>query len=105
MKGAILIGSGCCHRCKVLKSTITFCKGIKLYCKPFKIIAPLIKKDKEDIILLGQRLGVNFRNTFSCYAPKRKNALEHCGCCLACRLRQAGFYWAGVKDETEYKVK
>jgi len=73
--------------------------------KPFRIIAPLIKKDKEDIILLGEKLGVNFRNTISCYAPKRKNGLEHCGYCLACRLRQAGFYWADIKDETRYENK
>lgn len=75
----------------------------KISCaKPFRIIAPLIKKDKEDIIILGKRLNVDFKNTFSCYISKGK---KHCGCCLACRLRQAGFYWANVKDETEYEKK
>lgn len=69
--------------------------------KKFKIIAPLIEKDKEDIILLGKELGVNFKDTFSCYIGKR----EHCGFCLACRLRQEGFYWADVKDPTKYKNK
>jgi len=64
-----------------------------------RIIAPLIKKDKEDIILLGKNLGINFKNTFSCYASSSK----HCGVCLACRLRKAGFYWSGVKDPTKYK--
>jgi len=79
----------------------------KISCaKPFKIIAPLIKKDKEDIILIGKRLWVNFKDTFSCYiGAKNKNTLKHCGYCLACRLRQVGFYWANVKDETRYKVK
>lgn len=62
----------------------------------FKIIAPLIKKDKEDIILLGTRLGIDFRNTFSCYIGKEK----HCGKCLACMLRKEGFYWANLKDPT-----
>jgi 7-cyano-7-deazaguanine synthase len=69
--------------------------------RDFKIIAPLIKKDKEDIIKLGFQLGINFKETFSCYIGKR----QHCGYCLACKLRQAGFYWANLKDPTEYKVK
>ena len=69
--------------------------------KKIKIISPLIKKDKEDIISLGERLGVNFKNTFTCYIGKRK----HCGYCLACKLRQAGFYWAHLHDPTKYKEK
>lgn len=67
----------------------------------FRIIAPLIEKDKEDIILLGKELGVDFRKTFSCYTGGK----EHCGVCLACRLRQEGFYWADIKDPTKYKNK
>ena len=66
-----------------------------------KIIAPLIDKDKEDIILLGKKLGINFKDTFSCYTGKN----THCGQCLACRLRQEGFYWANIRDPTEYKKK
>lgn len=68
----------------------------------FQIKAPLIKKDKEDIVKLGVQLGVNLKNTFSCY-----NSIEgkHCGYCLACRLRQEGFYWANIKDPTHYKEK
>lgn len=66
-----------------------------------KIIAPLIKKDKEDIILLGKKLGVDLRGTYSCYIGSSK----HCGYCLACRLRQEGFYWANVDDPTSYKKK
>lgn len=64
----------------------------------FKIIAPLIEKDKEDIVLLGNKLGIDFTKTLSCYiGPKM-----HCGACLACKLRQEGFYWANVKDPTFY---
>ena len=69
--------------------------------KPTRILAPLINMDKEDIILLGNKLDVNFKDTFSCYVGKK----EHCGVCLACKLRQEGFYWAGIKDPTEYKNK
>ncbi len=70
--------------------------------KDFQIKAPLIKKDKEDIIRLGAQLRVNLKNTFSCY-----NSIggKHCGYCLSCRLRQEGFYWADIKDPTHYKVK
>lgn len=66
----------------------------------FKIFAPLIKKDKEDIIKLGQKLKIDFKKTYTCYAGAGK---KHCGTCLSCRLRQAGFYWAGIEDPTEYE--
>ena len=65
----------------------------------FKIKAPLIEKDKEDIVQLGKKLDVDFRKTFSCYIGKEK----HCGVCLACQLRRAGFYWASVGDVTYYE--
>ena len=64
----------------------------------FEIISPLIEKDKEDIIILGEKIGVNFKDTFSCYAGGEK----HCGICLACKLRKVGFKWADIKDSTEY---
>jgi len=67
-----------------------------------KVKAPLIEKDKEDIIGLGKKLGVKFENTFSCYNPKKN---KQCGYCLACKLRQEGFYWANEKDPTEYAEK
>lgn len=71
--------------------------------KDFKIIAPLIKKDKEDIILIGNKLKVNFRDTYSCYSGTKSG--KHCGYCLACRLRQEGFYWAEMQDPTPYEIK
>lgn len=72
----------------------------KIACiKNFKIIAPFIKSDKEEIVQLGKKLGVNFKKTFSCYAPKNS---KQCGFCLACKLRQEGFYWAGVEDPSDY---
>ncbi len=63
-----------------------------------KIKAPLTKKDKEDIILLASGLGVDLRNTFSCYV----SGFKHCGSCLSCMLRKQGFYWSGIKDPTSY---
>lgn len=84
-------------------ATSTFVKKInslsREICKrSFKIFVPLIKKDKEEIILLGKELNVDFTKTFSCYVGKEK----HCGVCLACKLRQEGFYWANAKDPTNY---
>jgi len=64
-----------------------------------KIIAPFIKKDKEDIIKLAIKLNINLSNTFSCYISKTN---KHCGQCLACKLRQAGFKWANQKDPSRY---
>ena len=64
----------------------------------FKVKAPFIEKDKEDIVLIGKELGVNFSDTFSCYVGSQM----HCGVCLNCRLRQEGFRWANVEDPSEY---
>ena len=72
----------------------------KVGCDKFKIYAPLIKKDKEDIVLLAGKLGIDTRKTLSCYTGN-----THCGTCLACLLRKEGFYWANVKDSTNYKIK
>lgn len=64
----------------------------------FRVYAPLIKRDKEDIILLGGKLGVRLDKTWSCYIGGKKQ----CGTCLACGLRKEGFYWGATEDKTEY---
>lgn len=72
----------------------------KMSCsKVFEIIAPLIEKDKEDIILIGKRLGIDFRKTHSCYVSDKS-----CGKCLACMLRKEGFYWANSRDDIPYQA-
>ncbi len=63
----------------------------------FIVKAPLINKDKEDIINLGTKLGVKFTHTHSCYISNIP-----CGTCLSCMLRKEGFYWSGIKDQTKY---
>jgi 7-cyano-7-deazaguanine synthase len=65
-------------------------------------IAPLIKKDKTEVIILGKKLGVDYKKTFSCYIGKNN---KHCGVCLSCRIRQEAFYWGNIKDPTEYNKK
>lgn len=63
-----------------------------------RVNTPLQWLVKGDIILLGQRLGVDWRNTWSCY----KGGELHCGVCPTCRARRAGFESVGVVDPTEY---
>ena len=66
-----------------------------------RVVSPLIKMDKEDIISLAIKYKIPLEKTFSCYVGPEK----HCGRCLACRLRRAGFYWANVNDKTTYLFK
>jgi 7-cyano-7-deazaguanine synthase len=65
----------------------------------FRIHAPLIELSKAAIIHLGQRLGVDYALTHSCYDPVNEGA---CGRCDACALRKKGFAEAGVADPTRY---
>jgi 7-cyano-7-deazaguanine synthase len=67
----------------------------------FKIHAPLIQMSKADIICAGQRLGVDFRLTVSCYQADA--AGRACGKCDSCRLRAQGFAAAGMPDPTRYR--
>ena len=62
---------------------------------PVKIITPLIKLSKKEIILLGHNLGVPFHFTHSCYDPVGD---KPCGRCDSCLLRKKGFQEAGIAD-------
>ena len=53
------------------------------------------------IIREGQRLGVDFSLTVSCYQADA--AGRACGRCDSCRLRAEGFAAAGVADPTHYQ--
>ena len=66
----------------------------------FRIHTPLIDWSKARIIEEGLRLGVDYAQTVSCYQANA--ALEACGRCDSCRLRQEGFAAAGVPDPTLY---
>ena len=61
-----------------------------------RLRAPLIALSKAEIVRLGERLGVPWGLTWSCYAGGRRP----CGRCDACRLRARGFRAAGVVDPT-----
>lgn len=66
-------------------------RGIRLH-------TPLQWLKKDEIIAVGEDLGVLWKNTWSCYA----GGDLHCGTCPTCRARKAGFARAGVDDPTEY---
>ena len=61
-----------------------------------RILAPLIRMSKADIIKRGLSLGVDYSLTHSCYDPTP--AGRPCGRCDSCRLRALGFRDAGAVD-------
>jgi 7-cyano-7-deazaguanine synthase len=67
-----------------------------------RIHTPLISLSKAEIIRLGNRLGVEFALTWSCYDPTPEGTA--CGRCEACILRRKGFREAGVADPTRYQA-
>ncbi|MEZ6139222.1 MAG: 7-cyano-7-deazaguanine synthase QueC [Zavarzinella sp.] len=68
----------------------------------FRIHAPLLQLTKAEIIQLGTRLGVDYRQTISCYDPTPSGLA--CGKCDACQLRKKGFAEAGIPDPTAYVI-
>jgi len=62
--------------------------------KPIRIIAPLLKMSKAQIIIAGRKLKVPFGLTWSCY----KGGKAPCGVCESCYYRAKGFKEAGVSD-------
>jgi len=62
----------------------------------FKVVAPLQKLTKAEIVTLGTRLGVDYSLTRSCYDPGPDG--RPCLTCDSCQLRLAGFRQAGMED-------
>jgi len=67
---------------------------------PFRIHTPLLTMNKADIIRQGIALGIDYRQTVTCYTANDKG--EACGQCDACRLRIIGFEQAEIADQTRY---
>ena len=63
-----------------------------------KIVAPLIDLKKTEIIQLGNKLGVPWEKTWSCYAGNEKA----CGVCDSCKLRLEAFNELGLIDPIAY---
>jgi 7-cyano-7-deazaguanine synthase len=64
-----------------------------------RLEAPLISMFKDEIVTAGEKLGVPWDKTWSCYKGERL----HCGTCPTCRARKDGFRKAGVLDPTVYQ--
>ncbi len=64
--------------------------------RQLQVVAPLIDMDKAGIIQLGLKLGVDYAQTRSCYAPQADG--RPCGHCDACHYRQQGFEQLGMLD-------
>ncbi len=65
-----------------------------------KIETPLIHLSKAEIIKTGDKLGVDYALTISCYDPDSNG--KSCGRCDSCLHRIKGFKEAGIKDPTIY---
>lgn len=65
-----------------------------------EIRTPLIHMTKADIVREGERLGVPWAMTWSCYQGRAKA----CGVCDSCQLRLEGFREAGVQDPLPYET-
>ena len=75
----------------------TFERTIEAGTKPetkIKILTPLIKLSKKEIVEKGISLNAPLHLTWSCY----KNEDIPCGECDSCALRARGFLQAGLKD-------
>ena len=64
-----------------------------------KVILPLAKLDKAEVIKLGLQLKVPLELTWSCYFQ----GPHPCGKCDACKSRAIGFKEAGVNDPLLFK--
>jgi 7-cyano-7-deazaguanine synthase len=69
----------------------------------FVIHAPLLTLTKEQIILRGRELGVDFGLTHSCYDPSPEGLA--CGRCDSCSLRLAAFARLGLDDPAPYATR
>lgn len=63
-----------------------------------RLHTPFMFSSKAQIVHEGDKLGVDWRLTWSCY----KGELYHCGVCPTCRARKTAFQDAGVVDPTRY---
>lgn len=63
---------------------------------PLRVLAPLLRLSKAEIVRTGQSLGLDYGLTHSCYDPASDG--RPCGRCDSCLLRAKGFEEAGIAD-------
>ncbi len=64
-----------------------------------KIITPLVRMRKPDIVKLGASLNAPMHLSWSCYSE----SVAACGHCDSCLLRMGGFKAAGIQDAINYR--
>lgn len=70
-----------------------------------KISCPFVNMHKDEEIKLGLKLNVNFKNTWTCYSPKKvNNKIKACGLCPACKDRLLNFKKLNMKDPLDYET-
>lgn len=67
---------------------------------PVQIVAPFINLDKDEIVKIGNELGVNFTKTHTCYNGEETG----CGVCVSCANRIQAFLNNNLKDPISYKI-
>jgi 7-cyano-7-deazaguanine synthase len=73
---------------------------------PIEIAAPLLNLRKTDIIGLGNKLGVPWDKTWSCYSDGGGiTPPVACGVCDSCQLRLAAFAELGLEDPLPYETQ
>jgi 7-cyano-7-deazaguanine synthase len=81
-----------------------FERTIDLGTKPetqIRIVTPVIRMRKSEIVKESVKLGAPIERTWSCYQSED----VACGVCDSCALRLRGFAEAGIEDPIPYKVR
>ena len=67
---------------------------------PVHIHAPFVQQSKADLLRIGLALGVDYAQTWSCYA----GSARACGRCPTCAERLQAFAEVGMTDPVRYEV-
>lgn len=73
----------------------SFNHAVKIGTKDVRVLSPFKNKTKADVIKIGNKYGIDWTKTYSCY----EGSELHCGVCTACTYRKLIF---GEKDVTRY---
>ncbi|MCK5893081.1 MAG: 7-cyano-7-deazaguanine synthase QueC [Endozoicomonadaceae bacterium] len=68
--------------------------------QPVEIVAPYINASKSDILKDGLTMGLDYRQTWTCYNGRKKA----CGLCGACHSRLKAFEALNLIDPQEYET-
>ena len=83
---------------KSFSETLSLGLSTPRYPVKFKIVTPLADMEKWEAIQIGDSLGLNFSESWSCDDSKE----AHCGVCLQCKERKYMFEKAEIEDTVVY---